>query len=131
MDVVFHHRQINFKQWQGGAYWYDDALMNKLINRIYAYGAEIPRAIHVTVISDEEPPEELAKRKDVTFQRASLEEDFTRIACADIVFSNSSTFSKLAELVGAVYLENTSQYFSLGSHEIVLSRLDISLSEIL
>ena len=130
LDIVFHHRQSDFKQWQGGAYWYDDALMNKLVDRIYAYSEETSRAIHITVISDEEPPKELAKRKDVTFQRASLEEDFTRMACADVVFSNSSTFSKLAELVGAVYLDNRSQYFSLGSHEIALSRMDISLSEI-
>lgn len=130
LDIVFHHRQGDFATWHNGDFWYDGALMNELLDRIIAYGSDKSRAPHITIISDEALPADIAGRADITFQSQSLEEDFTRMAASDAVLSNNSTFSRIAACVGQAMIGNDTRFFSLGAKEDAMDRIDLALGEI-
>ena len=128
LDVVFHHRQGDFARWRNGEYWFDGDLMNALIDRIQERFAQSAKKICLTIISDDALPKELCHRTDIAFQSIDLESDFARMAVADVVLSNSSTFSRLASAVGSSLLGNNSAYVNLGNKQNALKQLENSLS---
>lgn len=114
LDICLHIRQGDFRRWREGAMFYDGPLVGRLISSIGSIAEELDFNFHLTILSDETLPS-LQTSFPYKFQSSSVMADFARMAVADIVLSNSSTFSQAAAAVGATHLSGQTRYRSLGS----------------
>lgn len=128
IDMCLHIRQSDYKQWRGGIMWYDEALISQIVDRIGDFMRMNPA--HLTILSEDPLPGAMMKHKGFIFQSRSVPEDFARMAVADVVLSNSSTFSQQASMVGKFFLKNGNRYRSLGPGPKALDQLSDILSKL-
>lgn len=130
LDICFHWRQGDFKNWAGGRFWYDEATMTSVVGAIRAFMAERNLNAEITILSDGEIPDSFVQGCDVKVFQRSMPEDFVRLTCADIVLANRSTFSQVAVGVGKALLGSNAEYISLNEAVQSVQNVDLYLSRL-
>ena len=126
MDICLHWRRGDFKHWAGGARWYEEALIQKIVKyTMEAY----QNSASITIVSDEPVPNSMAEIGVNSFSGA-LGEDIMRLAFSDLVLSNGSTMASVSAAIGRVFLNTRARFVDLGNKAGALSTLEKSLSRL-
>jgi hypothetical protein len=124
VDLCFHVRQGDFRRWKGGTYYYDHEFVAIVITALQEKFRKMNQNVVITLLSDEPLPDSILAPGRVELFANDFELDFLRIALADIVVSNSSTFSQTAASLGKSFLKNGCRYYSLGAASEALPSIE-------
>ena len=123
LDICFHWRQGDYAEVFNGKYQYSKELVDALLGNIADIFGRINRSIDITLVTDEKA-NSAGDLQDRCLFSGTFEEEFLRLAYADIVFSNFSSFSAVAASCGRVFCGRKNLYHDLGTADGAVANLN-------